>query len=969
MANVLLIIDPSKIPLMDSIREYINQKRQDYTIQYLTVTTPGTSQQSVWQKPAPVTLFENIDQVWALLPGDIQSANLDIVSILTYASEHLLEVRVYCGVHELMENIPLETSLNVQQLSESPVSPRALTIDELSHRFIVYQEPTKPTNGKIKTIIYKAHSLLVKMIHPIRVAIIPSGSKREDAYYRFRLFLRKALFYIPENLWRLASIKDYFRWHFYSFSGSIRWRARSAVDTIRWWFTALGDILRWQFTALGDILRWQFYRASHIFIDQLWRLETVGDFIRWRSNATLNTLEWYFKSALDVIEWQFYKFSQIFSRQSDKVDTSSKKAYIAHKRVKPEFAPFQARSKPENDLAQIREKPSFENAPRNTFIARQMDIPRGYRRRSMIMPRWWTTIKDTSIYDQLDAFWEKHPDCDEHVIYITSTSLRQDPNSRSARIAKAIQAQGCSLVYAYFRFSNQDLQQVGENPDGIFMLPIDRLWARPDRVFYNPHAPSVGKRRILIDFPHPSLFRILAIARQMGWSLIYEPADNWSILQQRGLAYWYCSWFEHYLSLNVDCDSSINPIWEDRMPDKTLDKLEKEMAPDPKSSKPMLEVLIPDWWSHSQRDEEAFAGLTKFINQQNKKPGCVVIFSGVLFTKSEGQRATWLTRAFNQMGIPVIFTYFRFGGQDKATQDPNFPMVYQFPIDQLWAFPEQFLNTIRPLQGQKLFLMEFPHPALIRLIHLFQCHGWSTVYEIIDDWREFKKVGQADWYFDHVDAYIHHASQHISATSEALVEHAEVMSGRKVHLIQNAFEAGSLPISSTPRDLPRGRITIGYFGHLTSSWFDWDLLVGVARRHPEWIFHVIGYGYDAKLTLPDNILLLGKIAHDDLPHFAANWDVAMIPFKTSRLSRGVNPIKVYEYLELHLPVVTCGMPHLSQMPFVHNVESMEEFEKQILQAAETQPDQQIISAFLEKNTWTYRAECLLNLSETVEVTK
>jgi len=95
----------------------------------------------------------------------------------------------------------------------------------------------------------------------------------------------------------------------------------------------------------------------------------------------------------------------------------------------------------------------------------------------------------------------------------------------------------------------------------------------------------------------------------------------------------------------------------------------------------------------------------------------------------------------------------------------------------------------------------------------------------------------------------------------------------------------------------------------------------------------------------------------------------MIPFKTSRLSRGVNPIKVYEYLELHLPVVTCGMPHLSQMPFVHNVESMEEFEKQILQAAETQPDQQIISAFLEKNTWTYRAECLLNLSETVEVTK
>ena len=824
MQKIILVIDPSRMPLLESIRDFLHQKRDVYAIQLVTISTPSTMTSSAWEKTTPdQNIWEDIDQVWAIIPADSQTVHPFIKVLLSEAIHQMpCAPLVFTGMHELIENQPVNLALMEQQTNLGAVNLQS----GLSDHILIYQEPVNTGHANIKTIIASLHSHLVKFIHPIRLAVIPQGSSREEAYYRIRLFLRKAFYYLPENMWRLSSLKDIIYW----------------------------NLVSPQMTLVTD-----------------------------------------------------------------------------------------------------------------TYLQRSGRTP-GFRRRSMIMPGWWSKLKSPYVYDQLDAYWEKHKDRQEHVIYITSSSPQQSPNSHSARIGQAIQNQGASLIHVYYRFSSRDSQKEGETNEG-FQLPLDRLWAHPDRIFYTPHAPRTGKRRILIDFPHPSLFRVLSMARQMGWSILYEPTDDWALLQKRGLARWYCPWFEYFLALNADYDSSLNPIWEEKDSTSTIRKLEKVISTHRQGKGSIQETILPEWWNHLTKDETAFTELADFVINQQATPGCVVIFSGVLFTKSEGQRATWLTRAFNQMGIPVIFTYFRFGGQDKATQDPNFPMVYQFPIDQLWAFPEQFLNTIRPLQGQKLFLMEFPHPALIRLIHLFQCHGWSTVYEIIDDWREFKKVGQADWYFDHVDAYIHHASQHISATSEALVEHAEVMSGRKVHLIQNAFEAGSLPISSTPRDLPRGRITIGYFGHLTSSWFDWDLLVGVARRHPEWIFHVIGYGYDAKLTLPDNILLLGKIAHDDLPHFAANWDVAMIPFKTSRLSRGVNPIKVYEYLELHLPVVTCGMPHLSQMPFVHNVESMEEFEKQILQAAETQPDQQIISAFLEKNTWTYRAECLLNLSETVEVTK
>ncbi|MBP7787165.1 MAG: glycosyltransferase, partial [Longilinea sp.] len=152
--------------------------------------------------------------------------------------------------------------------------------------------------------------------------------------------------------------------------------------------------------------------------------------------------------------------------------------------------------------------------------------------------------------------------------------------------------------------------------------------------------------------------------------------------------------------------------------------------------------------------------------------------------------------------------------------------------------------------------------------------------------------------------------------------------------------------------------TVGYFGHLTSAWFDWDLIIQLAEKRTEWIIELIGPGLPPR-SIPDNIHLTGRLPHAELADHAAHWNVAIIPFQEGDLSRAVDPIKVYEYLALGKPVVVTGMPHLSQMPYVYPAQSADEFEEMILEASGMTLDEQVIARFLSENNWDQRIKVIL----------
>jgi hypothetical protein len=81
----------------------------------------------------------------------------------------------------------------------------------------------------------------------------------------------------------------------------------------------------------------------------------------------------------------------------------------------------------------------------------------------------------------------------------------------------------------------------------------------------------------------------------------------------------------------------------------------------------------------------------------------------------------------------------------------------------------------------------------------------------------------------------------------------------------------------------RGKCIIGYFGAL-AKWFDYELVMELARAHPEYEILLIGWDYDRSLNAypvreHSNITVIGPIDYKVLPHYACWFDVSMIPFR------------------------------------------------------------------------------------------
>ncbi len=366
----------------------------------------------------------------------------------------------------------------------------------------------------------------------------------------------------------------------------------------------------------------------------------------------------------------------------------------------------------------------------------------------------------------------------------------------------------------------------------------------------------------------------------------------------------------------------------------------------------------------SRSSDEAFRRrLEQFLSFEaaNNPSGRVfLIFSSVTFTESQGQRPTRLARELARRGIPVIFAYWRWKTSTPINTS-NFPGVFCLPIDEFQKDYQSLLDDARLNSLKRVFMMEFPHPSLFEIVNYANVCGWRTVYDVIDDWEEFHKHGQAVWYDRDLEIYLLQNADVAAATQNNLLKKIQALGAERTALLPNAFEDWPGADNNPAPPMRKGRITIGYFGHLTSSWFDWPLIVSLAKRRPDWTFHIIGYGLDKHVPQRENLVFLGPLEHRDLPAFARNWDVAMIPFQVSKLSAAVDPIKVYEYISLRLPVVASGMPHLASYPGVFTVNDEAEFETALEKASKIKIDRSAAEAFLDCNRWSNRIDSLLEI--------
>lgn len=186
------------------------------------------------------------------------------------------------------------------------------------------------------------------------------------------------------------------------------------------------------------------------------------------------------------------------------------------------------------------------------------------------------------------------------------------------------------------------------------------------------------------------------------------------------------------------------------------------------------------------------------------------------------------------------------------------------------------------------------------------------VYYCVDEYREFE--GYDARAIEAAERRLLRQADIVLTTSDAL-QVAKSALHSNVHLVRHGVDADHFgaaldPDTRIPSDvLGLTGPVVGFFG-LIHHWIDVELIAGVARRLPGLQFVLIGpIRTDVKMLRPlPNVHLLGHRPYEQLPAYCAAFDLAILPFRRTELTRNVNPVKLREYLAAGLAVVSTPLP-------------------------------------------------------------
>ena len=195
-----------------------------------------------------------------------------------------------------------------------------------------------------------------------------------------------------------------------------------------------------------------------------------------------------------------------------------------------------------------------------------------------------------------------------------------------------------------------------------------------------------------------------------------------------------------------------------------------------------------------------------------------------------------------------------------------------------------------------------------------------------------------------------------------------------IHLFRNAAEAFEDCARRWKKPALLRRIKgplIGYAGNLDVSRIDVDLLKDVAVGRPDWNIVLVGSTHKNKGILElkkfANVHFLGVRPYDEAVRLIRHFDVAMIPHLDNELTRHMNPLKLYVYFSMCLPVVTTPIADIAEFDwFAQVAHTPAEFIDRIAYCL----DNDTVSAKAERmrewlatNSWEQRVHGMLELVE------
>ncbi len=226
---------------------------------------------------------------------------------------------------------------------------------------------------------------------------------------------------------------------------------------------------------------------------------------------------------------------------------------------------------------------------------------------------------------------------------------------------------------------------------------------------------------------------------------------------------------------------------------------------------------------------------------------------------------------------------------------------------------------------------------------------WS-VFDAMDDFPEFYR-GLSRAACRRTERAIAEQVDLVVASSTRL---GEKFAWRAPHVLR---ASNGYPMALLPPYRPRSRTSgvLGYLGGI-GSWFDWDLVLELARAAPEHTIELAGPCVTPPPTrrMPQNIRLSPAFRQADVYSHLLRFDAGLIPFKKNALTEGVDPIKFYEYRAGGLPVMSTSFGEMrfrGEKDGVLFLDGAEELRSVVRRSAELRVEEAAVAKFRRDNDW------------------
>ncbi len=294
------------------------------------------------------------------------------------------------------------------------------------------------------------------------------------------------------------------------------------------------------------------------------------------------------------------------------------------------------------------------------------------------------------------------------------------------------------------------------------------------------------------------------------------------------------------------------------------------------------------------------------------------------------------------------------------------------------ALEKILMNVLKNIDKPKYIqLYSTDWKLSVQNIEKYLNNGYKFIYEYIDhlspELAGTKKLPQN--IIDKYNYVMSHKNVYVVVTADALEQEVIKKRGKdnlafssngvdynffKTFDKDYSFEKEFLDV------LNKNKPIIMYYGAL-AKWVDYNLIKEIATTNK---YSIVLFGikydesYDEEMEKTENVYFLGSRNYKVLKNYAKKADVLIIPFKINDITKSTSPVKIFEYMALHKPIVTTDMPECRKYQSVLIGHNKKEFIKKLDEALKLRNNKNYIN-LLDKeakdNDWNIKAKVIVDM--------